>query len=91
MSRIQVAGLRKWAAGDEPGNVETVQTQKLVEPLFDRVSRSVADGLVEGDLVERASCVRTRSVRQMTERHAVDPVRPEAAFRCWSGLTNEPT
>lgn len=75
--RIQVAGLRKWAAGDEPGNVETVQTQELVEPLFDGVSWSVADGLVEGDLVEGASCVRTQSVRRMAGRHAVGP---EAAF-----------
>lgn len=89
--RIQVAGLRKRAAGDEPGDVETVQTQKLVEPLFDGVSWSVADGLVEGDLVERASCVGGQSVRRTAERHAVEPVGPEAAFRRWSGLTNQPT
>lgn len=55
--RIQVAGLRQRAAGDEPGDVQAVQTQQVVEPPLYRVPRGVTDGLVQGDLVERASCV----------------------------------
>lgn len=56
--RIQVTGLGQRAAGDEPGNVQAVQTQQVIEPPLNGVSWGVADGLVQGDLVERASCIR---------------------------------
>lgn len=64
--RIQITSLWKRAARNKPGDVQTVQTQKLIQPLLYRVCWSIADGLVEGDLVERASCEQTES--QQSER-----------------------
>lgn len=54
--RIQVTCLWQWASRDESGNVETVETEQLVQPLLHRVCRSVPDGLVQGNLVEAACC-----------------------------------
>lgn len=85
MRRIQVAGLRQRAAGDEPGNVQAVQTQQVVEPPLYGVSRGVTDGLVQSDLVERASCIQRENgvthgfdrLVRMSERHR--GVRPAAS------------
>jgi len=54
--RIQVTGLWQWAARNEPGNVETVETEQLIQPLLHRVSWSVPNGLVQRNLMESASC-----------------------------------
>lgn len=69
-SRIQVTGLWQRAARDEPGDVETVQTEQIIQPLLHSVSWSVPDGLMEGNLVERASCVgKSAGGGQATDTH----------------------
>lgn len=55
-ARIQVTGVRQWAARDDPGDVEAVQAQEIIQPLLHGVPRRVPDGLVQGHLVQRASC-----------------------------------
>lgn len=68
--RIQVTSLWEWAARNEPGYVQTVQAEKIIQPLFYGVSWSVPNGLVKRNLMERASCdTDTQAVRHMMERH----------------------
>lgn len=54
--RIQVTGVWQRAARDDPGDVEAVQAQEIIQPLLHGVPRRVPDGLVQGHLVQRASC-----------------------------------
>lgn len=55
-ARIQVTGVWQGAARDDPGDVEAVQAQEIIQPLLHGVPRRVPDGLVQGHLVQRASC-----------------------------------
>lgn len=84
--RIQVTGLWKWAAGNEPGNAETVQTEQVVQPLLYSVSRSVADGLVKRNLMKWASCVGKITQRSMWWRRRSGHTRRlkhwHAVFTC---------
>lgn len=54
--RIQVTGVWQRAARDDPGDVEAVQAQEIIQPLLHGVPRSVSDGLVQGHLMQGASC-----------------------------------
>lgn len=67
-SRIQVTSLWKWAARDEPGYVQTVQAEEIIQPLLYGVSGSVPDGLVKRHFVERSSCAWTVVDQQSEDR-----------------------
>lgn len=71
-ARIQVTGVRQRAARDDPGDVEAVQAQEIVQPLLHGVPRGVPDGLVQGHLVQGASCKggKGHSALQGTARQA---------------------
>lgn len=71
-ARIQVTGVWQRAARDDPGDVEAVQAQEIIQPLLHGVPRGVSDGLVQGHLVQRASYKgwEGHSVLQATARQA---------------------
>lgn len=71
-ARIQVTGVRQRAARDDPGDVEAVQAQEIIQPLLHRVPRGISDGLVQGHLVQSASCkgYKGHSVLEGTARQA---------------------
>lgn len=54
--RIQLTGFRQGAAGDNPGDVEAIQAQQVVQPLLHGVPRGVSDRLLQGNLMQGSHC-----------------------------------
>ena len=49
--------MRQRAARYEPGDVQAVQTEQLIQPLLHGVPWAVTDGLVQRDLMKGAGCM----------------------------------